>query len=530
MPTSSTLDKHLLKGYLFCLYHQGVSRADAYSNLLEFTKTEVFTHEEFRELFHDFSIGNYNLNTYSNLVLAENGVFQDSAVLEFLTYRYSSTFFSELYNEVLKITGKPLFTKDEIKDWSEKIFKKNHFRMELRREFNKIALMGFLICLKVQNKSAKEAHSNLLEVTRQEVVDLEKVEALFKDTTHYFVQEDFTEELWKAVHQYHIMEKIVFFADLDVRKSLHQTGGWIRDLIDTHPYEIDCINIDFSNDHIQIKSDPKIPQQKFQNFFGCGCVVHSGNQVYLEKIQHDFHYKCHLKRILRKISSLENITIGSLKLRANLTRVRASELDIFPTETLRITNFYLKVDIFHAILNFMGSFSPDHLKKLVVWVTGNLRFVPRGMEEIAQWTASEVLITNQRFDDFGNGEALEHFKFAIFQLHYVVTIDQILAIKDNLLKHPDLREFKITAQMLPDHYDEINIRLGTYNQRGTQTPRWAQFPYPNEAKTLELTVLENLVWFRGPEYIPGECEAAEQELVGVEELNETVFEDYDYSR
>uniref|UniRef100_A0A1I7TI03 Cytochrome P450 n=1 Tax=Caenorhabditis tropicalis TaxID=1561998 RepID=A0A1I7TI03_9PELO len=46
-----------------------------------------------------------------------------------------------------------------------------------------------------------------------------------------------------------------------------------------------------------------------------------------------------------------------------------------------------------------------------------------------------------------------------------------------------------------------------------ENPNWALYQYPNyPEKILQISVIGEFIWFRGPGYIPGEMEKAEEVL------------------
>ncbi|CAL2035340.1 unnamed protein product [Caenorhabditis brenneri] len=539
MPTATTLDKETHRGHLYCLRKQGLTPRAAHTQLRYYTEDEVFTLEEVEQLFADINIKKYRLNTHKYLLLAEDGVFNDTAVIEFLTHRYAHTFYGGLYTDLLKVTGKELFNKKFVSKWNSQIFKKDHLALEIQRDFNKNSLRGFLVCLFTQNNTAEQAHEKLLAVTGREVFSLAEVEKFFEQIRQgdYLVQEH-ADRLWRAVPQYNFMKNLVEHADLNLRKALYQTCRQVKELIDNTDCRINSVHVNFIDDTITIFSDPKIAQETYQSFQELGCAVHSNGKVWYKKSADPEHHQILAKKKLDILTQIPNVTVANFKLNADLSQSNVQNLSKYYLflRTIRIENLYLKIDNFAGISAYLGHFVPETLRKLVIFA-GNHRFSLRVMAqtrptEWERWTRAEVLITNQRFEDIENGTLLSHFKFALFELHYVITVDQVLAIRDNLLFHPELREFKISCQMLPDHHDEINTRLGTYNARGTRVGRWAQFPYPapNKEKFLELCVLEGVVWFRGPGFVPGECERAEEELRDTEHLNEGVFKEFEYLR
>uniref|UniRef100_A0A1I7UYP3 FBA_2 domain-containing protein n=1 Tax=Caenorhabditis tropicalis TaxID=1561998 RepID=A0A1I7UYP3_9PELO len=81
------------------------------------------------------------------------------------------------------------------------------------------------------------------------------------------------------------------------------------------------------------------------------------------------------------------------------------------------------------------------------------------------------------------------------------------------LQKPDLREFWFECRLSNEEFEMINNELGTFNSRYSPNPNWASFEYPNQPeKILQLCVVKKFVWFRGPGYVAGEMERAEEEL------------------
>lgn len=165
--------------------------------------------------------------------------------------------------------------------------------------------------------------------------------------------------------------------------------------------------------------------------------------------------------------------------------------------------------------NLIGIFTPGVLKRIVVFTNEPTSLLSSSrMSRTEQFLQAEEYIT---YDYFRILEAA-HLKLVRFKL-LCFDYSRVMVFKDKLLQNPLLREIKIFwPNSFPDHFDEINIQLGTFNQKDTQHPRWARFPYPppNEGLVLEMAVFGDYIWFKGPEYIEGEMEKAEQQLNDLE--------------
>ncbi|CAL2052428.1 unnamed protein product [Caenorhabditis brenneri] len=87
-------------------------------------------------------------------------------------------------------------------------------------------------------------------------------------------------------------------------------------------------------------------------------------------------------------------------------------------------------------------------------------------------------------------------------------------LKELLAHAVDFRENKLKIYTRDREFNSINIELGTFNQRNTEFPNFAEFEYPppNENKVLKLAVFDEFCWFRGPGWRCGEMDKVENEL------------------
>uniref|UniRef100_A0A1I7THZ9 NR LBD domain-containing protein n=1 Tax=Caenorhabditis tropicalis TaxID=1561998 RepID=A0A1I7THZ9_9PELO len=174
-PTFSCLKKEVLNGYLYCLHKQGLCALDSHSNLLEFTRTEVFSMEEVTKLFNSFNNGSFDMKFD---YLAQNFQFYEQGMV----------------NMVEKLSN----PKENWKD-CRRIIKSNHYKIYFnekgkykvqRKIYQKDCLRGFLLCLNIQKKTVKEAYEELKEMTEgKEEMSMDEVKDFYEHVSDYFEQQ-----------------------------------------------------------------------------------------------------------------------------------------------------------------------------------------------------------------------------------------------------------------------------------------------------------------------------------------------------
>uniref|UniRef100_A0A1I7UYN9 TerB family tellurite resistance protein n=1 Tax=Caenorhabditis tropicalis TaxID=1561998 RepID=A0A1I7UYN9_9PELO len=158
--TSSTFDKAILRGFLFCLKHQGLSPIEAHSALLQFTKTEIFTVEEITELF------NRNYRPKKTLFLIENGILNENAPEKFLT-SVAEAGLQDIDTlrllEIFRTVSTDPYSLETVE---------TYLRAELDQKkliIGKNFISGFLICLHRQNYKIEDSYEKLKATTGIEI-------------------------------------------------------------------------------------------------------------------------------------------------------------------------------------------------------------------------------------------------------------------------------------------------------------------------------------------------------------------------
>uniref|UniRef100_A0A1I7UYP1 F-box domain-containing protein n=1 Tax=Caenorhabditis tropicalis TaxID=1561998 RepID=A0A1I7UYP1_9PELO len=490
-PTSSCLKKDILKGYVFCLKNQGSSPSDAYSNLIQFTRTEVLNQKEVEEVFEKDKF-----DSYHNLTLAHDGICFDEKIQSFLGYAKTNRF-HPLQGELKKIIGTEVY--------SEQFFVQGHrWGNEHKKKYNKDQMLGFLLCLKVQSlnkkdqkKVAQEAYERLKEVTGgEEHLSMEEVNE-FYERIHRgeFIEQNHEQRLWDVMKVPHVMDRIVDFADIQSRRMLAQTSREFNRLTNTRPFHIENLTIIFEYEHKRVEADSEVLKSTrlFSRMGGNG-----RGEARMEQNGGDIWYDTELfnrpfvrRKTIQWFLNRPNLTVKNLKI-----RLRSEQNHLAENALLKVENLYTNS---HVPLKWIF---PGSLQKIVHSGDRFLLSPPK----MDKFVSSGVISYSRR-------RKFMRFKFAMFTIRDRLNYDKVMKIKKDILqKCPDLREYKININLSDADFNQINMQMGTFNSRHSQNPNWERIEHPS-GKYLLMTVVEHYIWFRGPGYIPGEMQKAEEELL-----------------
>uniref|UniRef100_A0A1I7UYM4 DUF4065 domain-containing protein n=1 Tax=Caenorhabditis tropicalis TaxID=1561998 RepID=A0A1I7UYM4_9PELO len=212
-PISSCLNKNILKGYLYCLFNQGLSACQSNKALIQFTRTRVFRLPEVRKLFESYKNGKFDMKIQDYEVLAENFQFYDQGVANMM----SVVSRMETYSNYADLK---LLTRDKL--YPVECFKERGPGNTIKREFyQKDCLLGFILCLKVKNsvETDEKAYEKLKEVTGgEEKMSLEEIKEFSgRIDRGEYIEQKHDQRLWDAIRLPEVMSKIVDFADIGTR-------------------------------------------------------------------------------------------------------------------------------------------------------------------------------------------------------------------------------------------------------------------------------------------------------------------------
>uniref|UniRef100_A0A1I7UYL3 FBA_2 domain-containing protein n=1 Tax=Caenorhabditis tropicalis TaxID=1561998 RepID=A0A1I7UYL3_9PELO len=217
--------------------------------------------------------------------------------------------------------------------------------------------------------------------------------------------------------------------------------------------------------------------------------------------------KTPLIKIIEWILSQRNLTIKNLWVEGEPPRNgrESEELEWFSgnARNLKVDNMYT-----NSYAHVYSWVAEGYLKK-IIHLDERITLFPIIFSEDA-----EIIITDASIRSL-IVERIKQFKFGVFGTQASeVTYETLMELKDALLQtSSDFREFHIKCLIPDEQFDELNISLETFNSRDSANPNWARFEYPNQkGKFLRLCVMDGVVWFKGPGYVPGELERAEEEL------------------
>uniref|UniRef100_A0A1I7UYM0 FBA_2 domain-containing protein n=1 Tax=Caenorhabditis tropicalis TaxID=1561998 RepID=A0A1I7UYM0_9PELO len=288
---------------------------------------------------------------------------------------------------------------------------------------------------------------------------------------------------------------------------LAQTSRDFNRLTKTRPLHIENLHITYYWGLIRVKADSdilKATQEMKQRYHEDFYRLHqNGGDVWFEKKPAE---ESPMDSVIQWILHLPNLTIKNLWVKEQ-TNLLCSPYDgksfEYRGEKLKVENLYTNSDM--SVYNYV---TPVYLKK-IVHLNENFTFGILTREPLKN---AEVLISIGLHSNLETKNYMK-LKFAIFKAWGTMTFKKIMKFKDAFLRKPDLREIRMECGFSEEEFDKINTSLKTYNSRQMANPNWADFKYPGQpGKILRLCVVGEFVWFRGPGYIPGEIERAEEEL------------------
>uniref|UniRef100_A0A1I7UYN8 FTH domain-containing protein n=1 Tax=Caenorhabditis tropicalis TaxID=1561998 RepID=A0A1I7UYN8_9PELO len=472
--TSSTLKKSILRGFVACLKHQGLSPSDAHYALLKFTRTEVFSLEQTRDLYEG------NCFTRDVLYLSKDGEINEAVVAEFLAC-VAKVGFRKLGDSNLLDAFNQLFGDHYTAGTIQILLNKKPKRNILSKDF----IRGFLICLNRQDVSIEDSYMKLRAATgiKMEMKEVQEICGEIARGDFYEMELDKDHKKIFTIMP-NVMEKIAEFTDLDTRRQLAQTSYHFN-RITSRPIHIQNLEVisEFDMIKIQIDSNPIRSYHKIRllsNRTHRGCLSRVGGDVRFN-LSADLDYEASniLNWISRNAQVIENMNVF---LDTGLRR---------PTNQLPVVNVCTNVSY------TLAEFVPGVLKKLVLHDYRNSPSLPT---ESDQWKGLEEFYCHSSFPDLESiWPKTLHLKSSYFIISESVNTEQVLRMRDDVLNNPGIQQCEVHVRMTMDQLDELNAVLGTRNTFETVWI-WAKFQYPhNEKEKLSMCVVSNDVLHDGEE-------------------------------
>ncbi|EGT55085.1 hypothetical protein CAEBREN_21327 [Caenorhabditis brenneri] len=508
------LNEDNTEGFLHCLFRQQLSPQDAHDHLLKYLGHEARTIEEINALFIKFEDDTFRTEYPDRVLLVKDLTFTKHSVMEFCDL-FQGNFHMKNFTGT---SGMKIFLNavvDELKKRkeSEDAAKWNYYT----RDF----LHGHIRCLQNQGSNQERIHTELKKLTLREVFTLDNVAEVIN------LDEDVLVKLELDFSEFprQLIENALNYTNIDSRVTIRRTCSVFHEIENTIDYGINFVHLRFNGGRFQLKSDGKVAEKQYEPVvIGKSpsnyrvYLVHENDNVWMDTGNDEYQFK----RLWNVMAHTPRCTIRDFKI--SFGRRKSDDVDfrkltklVRELPPLRVQNVYFYCDTAEYVKPLISKFEHSVLQKIKICCE-----LPRGLAfyffNWPQFFHAKEFITNvccdmRSLEDFG------HLKFSTFNT-YLFDPDQIFKLKNKLLTQPaDFREIKFRTHFCDNQYDTINIQLGTFNQRDTEFPRFAEFPYPppNEKKILKLAVFNEFCWFRGPEWRCGEMEVVENEL----EINST---------
>ncbi|EGT55067.1 hypothetical protein CAEBREN_00458 [Caenorhabditis brenneri] len=525
------LNKENKEGFLYCLFGQTTSGPDAHGKLKEYLGEESSTVEEVTSLFQKFDDGTFECHYPKKLLLVEKLEFKKHTILElcdiFGTHvsdlENPEAFPESNFSRVVDCFKHGLGMEEFCNALWEELMRR---KLEENTEWNYCTrdfLNGFIRCLKYQEKDQEEIYEELKKLTRREAYTLEDV----AEVIDAMINEDvLVEEGYDfSTLPEHVVDCYLGYTDVCSRVNIRSTCK-VFNSIDKFLFDMEAIHVNFGNKLLRIVGIDDVVEKQYQilefknssSLVTKHCLIHENENVWLERdIAEDYFY--------RKFKNLWN-SLRNLKSK-QLKQFRLSFEDDF-TGMEMVTRMFEKLEELPVEKLFIYSggteisneiimkFKPFALKKIAIYSTHPLR---RDF-----FSSFHLFVSNEFISSATCHVRVLHrlwfLKFARIRTE-TMTKNEILGflgmilMKSEITDEIDFREIKIEMDYIPDDvYDAINIEFETFNQRHTENPRFAEFPFPepNQDKKLKVALFGNICWFRGPNYKYGEMEAVEKEL------------------
>ncbi|EFP10418.1 hypothetical protein CRE_22921 [Caenorhabditis remanei] len=504
-PTSSCLNEDYLEGYLYCLHSQGVVVTDAHAQLLAFTRTEIFDLLKVLTLFRSVQRGRYKMRHVEKLVLAEGSQVSENALMEMIALQTVDDFtsYEKIYEDVATCYNwQHIFDRQDVDGHLSRAENREYQLEEVERDYNPQALRGFLICLKSQDVSAKEAFDQLNKAApEQQIFELKDVKKLFERVDRgEFFERKWPRETWLDKLPDVVNSRIVQKLDLMSRQALKQTCKRFNEFVDREKCVIDSLVITQTQDSVEISTYPRdIFYKKFvQTEKGYAyedterMVYNDGRIVLKEKV----------KGNLKCIFGIPNLRINNLY----ILDPRYCNFDVY--RNLAVENLYLRKVNLVRIHSILEALTPGVLKKVVYLPADYL--LTETVYDMDQWRLADSFVTYRTRKE-GVVERLGHFCFGKIEITNAIDLHTVLQLRQRFLQNPHFREFKITIPPLGGQkFAVFNMNLGVYDTR--RSDPWAHFHYPapNQHKRVSIRIFDELIWFKGPEYIEGESDRVEK--------------------